>query len=302
MSPQNNCPICHAPNAQVESDLYGSQLLSVSCPRCGNFEISGTLAATERHRDQRWLLSAAIRNRLEQGEHLMLTTSNVEEIFSMVHVPKSPSDSIDLLIRHIHQKTTQPGLWISFNSHNDFPLVYARNHAEFDYYIDLAKKLSFLEVNPQNGSLRLDLKGWERILELEKSNNKSSQAYVAMWFAPDMNLTYLEGIKPALEDRGYIPVRVDGIEHNEKIDDRIIAEIRRSGLMVADFTGHRNGVYFEAGFAMGLGISVIRTCRADHINNLHFDTRQYNHIVWDTPADLRTKLVNRIDATVPRTA
>ncbi len=35
--------------------------------------------------------------------------------------------------------------------------------------------------------------------------------------------------------------------------------------MIADFTGHRGGVYFEAGFAHGLGIPVIWTCREDQL-------------------------------------
>lgn len=87
-------------------------------------------------------------------------------------------------------------------------------------------------------------------------------------------------------------------EHNEKIDDRIIAEIRQSSLIVADFTGQRGGVYFEAGFAKGLGIPVIWTCHEDGVENLHFDTRQYNHIVWESPEDLKTKLINRISATL----
>ena len=78
----------------------------------------------------------------------------------------------------------------------------------------------------------------------------------------------------------------------------IVAEIRRSSLLVADFTGHRGGVYFEAGLAMGLGIPVIWTCRTDCVSELHFDTRQYNHIVWTDVPELKTKLVNRIAATV----
>ena len=88
-------------------------------------------------------------------------------------------------------------------------------------------------------------------------------------------------------------------EHNEKIDDRIIAEIRQSGLVVADFTGQRGGVYYEAGFANGLGIPLIWTCHDDAVENLHFDTRQYNHIVWQEPVDLRSQLVDRIAATLP---
>ena len=94
-------------------------------------------------------------------------------------------------------------------------------------------------------------------------------------------------------------MKVDLVEHNGKIDDFIVAQIRRSGLLVADFTGHRGGVYFEAGFAMGLGIPVIWTCRDSDIDELHFDTRQYNHIAWTNPQDLQERLQNRIAATIP---
>jgi len=65
-------------------------------------------------------------------------------------------------------------------------------------------------------------------------------------------------------------------------------------------TGQRGGVYFEAGFALGLGKPVIWTCRSDDMEKLHFDTRQYNHVTWNTPIELKDKLVNRILATLPR--
>ena len=73
-----------------------------------------------------------------------------------------------------------------------------------------------------------------------------------------------------------------------------------SGLLIADFSGHRQGVYFEAGLAMGLGIPVIFTCRDTDIDIAHFDTRQYNHVTWYDPADLCSKLEIRISATIPR--
>jgi nucleoside 2-deoxyribosyltransferase len=61
----------------------------------------------------------------------------------------------------------------------------------------------------------------------------------------------------------------------------------------------RGGVYFEAGFAMGLGKLVIWTCHEDDVEKLHFDTRQYNHIVWTDATDLKEKLMLRIEATLP---
>ena len=84
------------------------------------------------------------------------------------------------------------------------------------------------------------------------------------------------------------------MEHDGRIDDQIIAEIRRSAFVIADFTGHRGGVYYEAGFAHGLGRRVIFTCRADDMDKLHFDVRQYNTIVWDSSDQLSKLLQNRI--------
>lgn len=122
-----------------------------------------------------------------------------------------------------------------------------------------------------------------------------------MWFDKQLKPAWDNGFEPALKATGYEPIRVDHVQHNNKIDDQIIADIRLSGLLVADFTGNRGGVYFEAGFAMGLGIPVIWTCSDTKIDveNLHFDTRQYNHILWSTPEDLKVKLQNRIAATIP---
>jgi nucleoside 2-deoxyribosyltransferase len=145
----------------------------------------------------------------------------------------------------------------------------------------------------------------------------SNEAFVAMWF-PDrenepeeyklMERVY-EKIEEALLDRGFEnrPFRVDKQQHNEAIPDRIIANIRRSSIVVADVThsletGMRGGVYYEAGFAMGLGRPVIWTARKE--TGLSFNTQGLNHIMW-SPNDLEqltSQLVARIEATVPERA
>jgi nucleoside 2-deoxyribosyltransferase len=123
-----------------------------------------------------------------------------------------------------------------------------------------------------------------------------------MWFDDSMMEAYDNGIAPAIRDAGYEPIRIDRKDHNNKIDDEIIAEIRRSRFLVADFTqggsGARGGVYYEAGFAHGLNIPVIFTCREDVIDKVHFDTRQYNHITWAKSDQLRDRLAKRISATL----
>ena len=113
-----------------------------------------------------------------------------------------------------------------------------------------------------------------------------------------MDEAWEKGFEPGIRDAGYKPMRIDYKEHNNKIDDQIIAEIKRSRFLVADFTSERGGVYFEAGFAKGIKIPVIFTCRKDLSENIHFDTRQFNHILWEKPEELRERLKDRISATI----
>jgi nucleoside 2-deoxyribosyltransferase len=78
-------------------------------------------------------------------------------------------------------------------------------------------------------------------------------------------------------ERGYTAYRVDEEPHSDNIIFRIMAEIKNSRFVVADVTEQKNGVYFEAGYALGLGLPVIWTVRKDDAKNVHFDTAQYNH-------------------------
>ncbi|MGB2808734.1 MAG: hypothetical protein WBC22_13400, partial [Sedimentisphaerales bacterium] len=112
-------------------------------------------------------------------------------------------------------------------------------------------------------------------LTAHEADNK--RAFVAMWFDKSMDDYYKNGIKKAIEDAGYRAVRIDLQDFTEKICDEIIAGIKRCKFLLSDFSGQRGGVYFEAGFAKGLGRPVIFTVKKDDVEKLHFDTRQYNH-------------------------
>ncbi|MCY2930541.1 MAG: hypothetical protein NTV86_13790 [Planctomycetota bacterium] len=179
--------------------------------------------------------------------------------------------------------------------------------------------LQFEETVPPNSMyITLLPKGWEKVESLNSIARESKQGFVAMWFSPEMEGFFNQGIVPGVNDAGFECKRIDGVEHINKICDEIVAEIRKSRFVVADFTAGcckncpgcehnqscpdkvraRGGVYFEAGLALGLGIPVIWTIRKDQIDQVHFDTRQYNHIVYETPEELRERLKNRIAATI----
>ena len=162
-----------------------------------------------------------------------------------------------------------------------------------------------IDNNSSGGTVVITPIGYIHLEEIKNAETDSSQAFVAMWFDPSISEMYEKGIKPAIVNSGYTPFRVDEPRDVDKIDDRIIAEIRRSRFVVADFThdskqGARGSVYYETGFARGLGKEVISTCREDLIEKLHFDTRQYYHIAWekDNLEDLRKNLANRISAII----
>ena len=100
-----------------------------------------------------------------------------------------------------------------------------------------------------------------------------------------------------MADCGFQPIRLDKAHFNDKISARIIADIRRSQFVIADVTLERPNVYYEAGFAQALGKVVIWTCREG--TDIHFDTSQYQHLVWNDVADLRAKLTDRLRALIP---
>src|SRR6516165_8184298 len=121
--------------------------------------------------------------------------------------------------------------------------------------------------------------------------NKITQlrCFVAMAFGhPDADAVY-DTIKKALRPMHIKSVRADRIEHNDDIDDRIIAEIERADFVLADLTYARPSVYFEAGYAQR-SVPVIYTARRDHFKDrpddpngnlrVHFDLQMRNIIAW----------------------
>jgi len=107
----------------------------------------------------------------------------------------------------------------------------------------------------------------------------------------DTNVLHFKVLKPLLRDRlGINALRIDELHHNENIDIRLLREIDRSDLLIADLTYERPSVYLEAGYALGQKKPVVYTCRFDHFSRqsqyqVHFDLRQKNILQWKSPTD-----------------
>jgi nucleoside 2-deoxyribosyltransferase len=124
----------------------------------------------------------------------------------------------------------------------------------------------------------------------KKSNKRKIHCFVAMAFGrPDTDLVYTKHISKAIQDVGMIPMRVDKIIHNERIDIKIRDLIRKADVVVADLTYARPSAYWEAGYAER-EVPVVYTCRSDHLQaqpddtngnlQIHFDLRNTNLITW----------------------
>ena len=142
-------------------------------------------------------------------------------------------------------------------------------------------------------------KGWDKHEELQGQGIDSNQVFLAMNFDKEFNDVLENGFIPAIEGAGYDCLHIGRKEHNKKICEEIMREIDKSKFLVADVTGKKSGVYFEAGYAKGKGIDVIWSCRKDKKDeDMHFDTQQYSHVLWTNSKDLKEKLYNRIIGTM----
>jgi hypothetical protein len=219
------------------------------------------------------------------------------------------AERLDRTLLNLTLLSPKLGKRIELANGRDYPVGYAEDDEVFDFLLGQLQRSGYLDSDEARASgdevppaVRLNVDGWNYVAELQRARAGTDplQAFVGMAFRDDVKAAYTEGIEPGIQDAGYNSLRIDRKEHNNKIDDEIFAEIRKSRFVVADFTHHRGGVYLEAGFAQGLDLPVIWTVRKDQIKKCHFDTRQYNHIDWTTPQELRERLRLRIEATIGR--
>lgn len=220
--------------------------------------------------------------------------------------PLSPFERATRLLEHLANRAGSVGTIVkviqgSERASRAYACSESTTWEEVDYFLIYLHRAGWVERVGHDNVVRVTVDGYNKIAE-KKANVDSAQAFVAMWFDDSVLDACEKGIKPGIKQAGYKPMRIDQKEDVSKVDDEIIAEIRRSRFLVADFTqgkdGARGGVYFEAGFAYGLDIPVIHTCRRDMVDKLAFDTRQHNHILWETPEELRDALAKRISARI----
>ena len=299
--PNENCPVCEGLPEMLIQISESASGKSIECLRCGNFTIADEDFLRERlqrmEQDDRTKLSSWIRTKCRVGSKI--TPENFESVLQdAASYDYTVSEKRLLLLRLLESRTTHPGGWAKLHTKADYPVIWARDGAEVVFHLEELKrrKLISYKDGTKSGAI-ITNRGWD-FLDENPVAKVSNQAFVAMSFSYWMKSVYSEGIKPALDRAGYSAYRADLHEHNERIDAQIEHEIRNSAFVVADVTKQNQGVYYEAGFARALGLPVIWSVKQNDLKRVHFDTRQYNHIVWKDVAELQEALYHRVSVLI----
>jgi len=321
----DKCHICGFPLKYFRTT--GNDSYSCDCYRCGKYSISieaySDLDGHITTESQVANLSGWIRenqNEFITTEKLKrlssITTPNVSEkanriLLYLSRIYPIPGQSfqdiyytLDNLNEHIKSAELQNHQVI--NAEKLFPIFsigYAASIEEIEYllYDYLFREKKYLNLD---GNQKMTPKGWAFIESYNSKNPESKIAFIAMKFDDSLKDFSEKWVETAIRETGFEPIRIDKYQHNNIIDDEIIANIKRSRFLIADLTGNSYGVYFEAGFAKGLDLPVIYLCNENYFNNetdkVHFDTNHYPFILWNNTNgnDLMEKLKNRIEATI----
>jgi len=314
------------------------------CQVCGNFKLD-ELTYTEFQtfgysREQKRIIGINVRDEWERkNKKEFVGVLNFKDFEAFIKRGQLyPLDLMDKVLFNFNKKCKIIADEIPIDLSDEYIYYHCTTSSELNSVLKMLLEEGFIKAhdkeNPQNGS-KITVKGYSRLRELQRINKESRQCFVAMWFADEMKEVYENAIRPAIEytEDGenkprFKSVRVDTVQHVNDINDEIIAQIRRSRFMVCDLTGYRGGIYFEAGFAYGLGLDVIYTCRKDWCNQdilyngkrdevkelfdsngtivevkkegIHFDLAHRNRIIWEHENlnKFEKELKNRIKAVI----
>jgi len=335
-----SCLICNDPIANINSS--GDGLYYINCKRCGFYKISPILMhQIGKEIELRGFyhllpssiipfLSTWIRERnnpynpIEIKYDVLEKAASIEKLsFSeradrlLIRISEQLNDlssTFEIILPAITDKgnidfKNSPGIENIFDL---LGIAQIANYHDLIYIINnfLFEENHFLltNINKPSGNInaiQISPLGWEHLSQIEKKR-PFDLCFVAMSFKDEFKPLYFDVLEPAIKDSGWKPFCLIDRIHNENITNEIISNIRKAKFVVADFTENTLGVYYEAGFAKGLGAEVIHMVRKDYLtgdegNKIHFDTMQINHLVWDNDEpkeDIRKRLFAWITATI----
>ena len=250
MDPIERCRLC---GLNLNSTLPDAQkgVYRLACRRCGEYEI--TNQAFHDIQGQPAFLRAAARQSFDMGAPLRISNANWEQLVSQ-HASTSVLENLEKLLNFMLRRCRRPGNSAALDTNLDYTVIDAEHSGEFGWHLQNAESSGYIAKSGVHYSLTA--KGWDHLLGPAGTGTVPGRCFVAVSFAEEHHKIYLDGISPAVTDAGHDSIWMKDVLTNEDICFRMIGEIRKAQFLVADFTGLKAGVYFEAGFALALGRQV----------------------------------------------
>lgn len=311
------CPICDSPATRRENDPTCRDATLVDCLHCGNFALSGSLAATlARARvedpDAAAKLSHAVRRASETSDRPLLTTQTFAAVLKQP-LPR-PREQADLLVRWLAEHVPGPGEAVRIEYATHGAIVGARSPAGFELLLDhlfqsglvTGQQIKTLSGGDQ-ANATLSFAGWDYYETLRRGGRIYRKAFMAMKFGDaQLDRVLAEVFKPSALRAGFDLFKLTERPKAGLIDNQMRVEIQSSDFLVADLSHDNLGAYWEAGYAEGLGKPVIYTCEKSYFQraSTHFDTNHHLTILWDAsaPGACADEFLATIRATLPHIA
>lgn len=278
-----NCPLCGqtAENHSNENDLYEDRW---ECQTCGRFRISAESERKLRDSDlsgRRFLLSAYSR----EGTDVLIDEDLLSRLGRGTLRERTVLEKTELILRWFADKSTEYGLEVTHEPQHHYPMAWCRSSGEWTRIVTmLARERGHLKAGTSGSFCKVTDDGWNWLARKPREESLAT-AFVAMNFATAYD-DLRKAIVNAITNAGYRPIVISSDLYSGGIMDRVLARIREARFVVADFSGNRGGVYYEAGFALGMGKTVIHSCSKEQLDStdqkerLHFDVAHLKMIPW----------------------
>ena len=122
---------------------------------------------------------------------------------------------------------------------------------------------------------------------------KKVHVFVAMPFDESMEDVFELGIKPCVNERGYLCERADLASFVGDINQWVKERIATADLVVADLTGANANVYLEVGYAWGTGRPTLLVAHKN--TELKFDVRTQRCLLYKNVTELKAKLASELE-------
>jgi hypothetical protein len=240
----------------------------------------GVLAAARKREGSLHLISATTKQAKEPVE---VDEEMVMRLAKGILRERTVNEKIELMVRWFASRSIEIGQELVFAPETDYPAAWCRSAKEWrTLFAEIVNGLGYLSLS--SGRVSVSIAGWKWLAELPKA--KGQVGFIAMPFSGEHKSLY-EAIYRGIENAGYEPVRVDEDHYTGGVMERVLARIRESRFVVAEFADNRGGVYYEAGFALGLGIPTIHLCSQAQLDSnseeerLHFDVSHLGFLPWE---------------------